>query len=159
MKFLTPKEVKDNREEAITKGILRLRALRDAIKEAEKEYNNTDARFEVALANQKLRWANEEKDAVERIEALKREIKNFSEEKARLLIPIDQKREEAHTILKQAEEKRDEADALLDVLHKRLDEVSDKEYELSMREQRIEIKEKALEGQANMIKISIKNNG
>lgn len=124
MQLFGPKQTKDAKDAEISRDILRTETVREALKRSQKELNDVNDRFEIALANQRVRWAAEELEFTTRITALRKELETMK------VIPIVR----TDTV----------DDTLEELLKEKLDALSDKEIDLEEREQKILIKEEAL---------------
>lgn len=129
MKIFSPKETKDHKEEEIARDILRVQTVREALKKSQTELDDTNARFEIALANQRLRWTQEESEAIARISELNREIRDL-EQRILRFVPI--------------ESNGSKVDNLEELLQDKLDEVSERESNLDFREKILIIREAAV---------------
>lgn len=157
MKLMTPTEVKTSREAELKKDIMRTQGVKSALNKVNEQLTDTEARFEVALANQRVRWTKEEVEASDRLMKVLAEIKEKEVERDNLLIPIEAKRKMADDMFKNADKvlaeltdkehtlnQRDEYLAQIEEqLNTKLDEYSEKEQELSDREQRVVIREES----------------
>ncbi len=155
MKLFSPSETKQANEQELFKIIIRTKATKDAFEKVTLELGSAEARFELALANQRVRWQQEEDEARAHLSIIQKMIA----EQEKRLVPIEPTSEEVHTLYEQAvklmaeaESKEKDSEQLAEALEERLDEVSDREESIRIKEQKIEIKEKAIAGQENMIK-------
>lgn len=151
MKLLKAEEVKTANQQQITKDTLRTLASKKALKEVSSELDEANAKFELALANQHVRWAKEEEEALLTIQKLENEVKKLEVKKAQALIPIDIIKQNAYDLLKGAEKvmvearsKDNEAELRLESLTDRLDEVGERETKVESLEQYIYIRQKNL---------------
>lgn len=148
MKILEPKQVSQGKALELTRDSAKLTTVREALKSEQSRLDDVEARFDIALSNQRVRWANEEKEATERISALLDHIRDLEQQRNRLLVPIDIERQRAHTLLKDAEtalldanKAKDENECAAETLQKRLDDVSERELLSKDREQRLDTRE------------------
>lgn len=166
MKLLTPTEIKQSSESERTKDIARTTSVKSTLAKAQAELDEVNAKFELALANQQIRWAKEEEEAIKTIASLNEELKTLYKQREVLLIPIDEDRNKAHTLFKEAEKVLEEAkgkdrevnllkthwEDMSDLLTSRLDELSDREENLNEREQHIVIREDAIKAEREQIR-------
>lgn len=155
MKLFSASEVKQANEKELAKDILRTKSVKDALAKSTTELNDISARFELALANQRIRWQQEEDVARDKLALIEQKIR---EQESRI-VPIEPNSEEVHNLYEQAKKLKAEAEGMIkdseDVaiaFQDRLDALYEKEEEINIREQKIQIKEKAIAGQENMVK-------
>lgn len=166
MKLMSPAEIKQASESERQKDILRTDTTKKALSSARDELNEVNAKFEVALANQRLRYANEEKEAVTRLDGIRAEIVSAELKLKELSFPIAKEREKAHDLfiqaettakdlqkkLKEADDLRVKNEEMSEVLSRRLDEVSDRETKVVHLEKDIQAKLLSLQEEKVMIK-------
>lgn len=157
MKLMTPAEVKTSREAELKKDIMRTQGVKSALNKVNEQLTDTEARFEVALANQRVRWANEEVEATERLQKLLDEIKAKEIERDNLLIPIEAKQKKTDDMYatadnlvreltdkkREAEQSKQESIDLQTILTARLDDISEREQNVGEREQKVQIREES----------------
>ena len=155
MKLLSPEEIKKSKDADLARDLVRIKTTKGTISKLTAELNDLNARFEVALSNQRTRWITEELEFVRRIELLKDEIADLEKQ----LIPIAEEREKANNLMKEAEEaseeverKTKEIDDLQDLLEEKLDGIHEREQELNDREEKLKVREKAVEERAQVVK-------
>lgn len=156
MDLLSLKQVTDKKQAELSRDIARIEQTKKTLERVTKELNETNARFEVALANQRVRWSIEEGEATHRISGLNKEIKVLEDRKKEALIPIEEREKKSHTLLKESEEilakahiklgeadtKQKEVDELCEIFENKIDSLSSKETDYIERSQRLEVKEK-----------------
>lgn len=166
MKILSATEIKQAKEVELTKDIVRTESVKNALDKATQQLNETDARFELALANQRTRWAKEEEEATQKILSMQAEVKKLEKLKEQALIPIEKEKELAHNMFKEAEkvleearieknradERYEECEELRERLMNRLDEAAERATLLDNREQHILIREEAIDSERDQIK-------
>ena len=166
MKLQTVKEVTDRKQAEIAKDIARTTQVKEALEKVTKELNESEARFSVALANQRVRWSYEEEKALDRLKSLNKEIEMAEEVKKTSLIPIEEREQKSYALFTQAEVafkdadiKRGELDSLkaeeeilIETLEEKIDSLTEREQSVSEREQKVLIKEKSLEEERDMIR-------
>lgn len=164
MKLLTPKEINDRKQAEVQRDIVRTEATKEALEAVTRKLNEGNARFDLMLANQRVRWAKEEEAAMNRQQELRKETKALEEKRAFLLVPMEERDRvsydlciEAEKVLAEAETKREEAEELCDSFEGKLDDLHEKETDLEEREQHILIREQANEAERQMI-ISLNKN-
>ena len=154
MKLFTSEEIKSSKATELARDVMRTSDIKKALDKARTELNNVNAQFEVALANQRVKWISEEEIALGKIKVLEDELKVLERRKQQALIPIDlyQQRvdninKEANDKLKSATDKQFYVDELSEKLEEKLDEVSEKDQSLQKREENLFVKEKAVQMQ------------
>ncbi len=166
MKILEPAQIRQASESERVRDIARTESIREALDKARRELNNVNAQFEVTLANQRLRWAHEEKEATERLEDLRKETEELIKKREAALIPLDSEKKKAHDLFNEAEavllsareQKREssrlesEAEHLKALLEEKLDELSDRESILVEKEKKLKVRELAVDEERNIIK-------
>jgi len=158
MKILSASEIKQATESERVKEIARTESTRTALAKVQSQLDEAEAKFEVALANQRSRWANEEEVATRKVLTLAKEIQDLEEKKRLALFPIEQEKEKAHNLFiqaeaviadaklsaKEAEKHRLHHQELSDILQSKLDDLSDKENEVEEREKAVSLREQSL---------------
>jgi hypothetical protein len=166
MILLKQQEINAAKEAQVAKDILRAESTKSALKTVQNKLDDTEARFDVALANQRIRWANEEADSVNRLDELNKEIALLEERKRIALIPIDDLRKKAEDIFKSAEDTFAEAKAKLhdaeqtgedneklsEILENRVDDLTGREVDLLTREKALTVKELSIKEERELIK-------
>jgi len=154
LKLYTAEEIKSSKATELARDVMRTSDIKKALDKARTELNNVNAQFEVALANQRVKWISEEEIALGKIKVLEDELKVLERRKQQALIPIDlyQQRvdninKEANDKLKSATDKQFYVDELSEKLEEKLDEVSEKDQSLQKREENLFVKEKAVQMQ------------
>ena len=154
LKLYTAEEIKSSKATELARDVMRTSDIKKALDKARTELNNVNAQFEVALANQRVKWISEEEVALGKIRDLETELKVLERRKQQALIPIDlyQQRvdninKEANDKLKSATDKQIYVDELSEKLEEKLDEVSEKDQSLQKREENLFVKEKAVQMQ------------
>ena len=154
LKLYTAEEIKSSKATELARDVMRTSDIKKALDKARTELNNVNAQFEVALANQRVKWISEEEVALGKIRDLETELKVLERRKQQALIPIDlyQQRvdninKEANDKLKSATDKQFYVDELSEKLEEKLDEVSEKDQSLQKREENLFVKEKAVQMQ------------
>lgn len=154
MKLLSQTEIKQRKDAEIVRDITRLKTTKEALAKSRAELDESNARFEIALANQRRRWIDEESEATKRLESIEKKIK----EQELALIPIAEEREKAHNLFIDAEKVLSRADKMEEeleqstlLLEEKLDAVSDFEEELKQREIKLQIKEEAVEERSKVV--------
>lgn len=148
MKILSQTELKKSKDTEVARTISRVETTREALETARKQLEDTEAQFDMALKNQHLRWANDETEAVARMQVLYDEVAVLEDKKKTLLIPIgkiedlaNNKLNEANQRLQEAEDKKRYIDGLTELLEQRLTDVGDRSDYLDEREAKIITKE------------------
>lgn len=166
MKLLSTNEVKDRKQAEITRDIARTTETKEALQTVTDQLNITNAKFNVALAQQRVMWANEEKKCMERIGGLTEEIRQLEIKKKEALIPIEEREKKAYALFTEAEkvfndavqkegdaiDRENEANDQIEMLQEKLDTLSEREQDVVLREQKVLIREKAVEDERIMIK-------
>ena len=154
LKLYTAEEIKSSKATELARDVMRTSDIKKALDKARTELNNVNAQFEVALANQRVKWISEEEVALGKIRDLETELKVLERRKQQALIPIDlyQQRvdninKEANDKLKSATDKQIYVDELSEKLEEKLYEVSEKDQSLQKREENLFVKEKAVQMQ------------
>ena len=154
MKLFTSEEIKSSKATELARDVMRTSDIKKALDKARTELNNVNAQFEVALANQRVKWISEEEVALGKIRDLETELKVLERRKQQALIPIDLYRQRVDNITKEANDKLKSAtdkqiyvDELSEKLEEKLDEVSEKDQSLQKREENLFVKEKAVQMQ------------
>lgn len=159
MKLLSPTEIKAAKESELSKDLLRTEAIKTALSSVTSNLDISEAKFEVALTNQRLRWSKEEQEYTSRIRLLEIEVKSLEAARVKALIPIEEEARKAHDLFveanaklntaiavkKQADDGLVRADDLTELLQSRIDSLSSKESDIELREQKIVIKEEAID--------------
>ena len=89
MKLLSTQEVKDRKQAEIARDIGKTENVKKALDKVTTQLNDAEARFNIALAGQRVRWANEEKEYLERLDGIKKEIKSAEDHLSQLLKKAD----------------------------------------------------------------------
>ena len=166
MQLLSVKELSNKRESESLKDIERTKLTKEQLNFVTKSLEDAEAKFNLALANQHIRWKQEEEEAVKRIEELNKEIKELEVKKTSILVPIEEREKKSYALFAEAEKLHQElieqkninndekikTDETCRLLEEKLDKVSEKEVELDQREKEIIVKERAIEAQRTMIK-------
>lgn len=166
MKILSPKEISDKKQAELAKDIKRTKEVTEVLERKTKELAEIEAKFNVALSNQRVRWSMEEGEYLKKIEVLQKEIKEKEIQKDTLLSPIVEREKKSYDLLKEAEKAFNEAqdkyheseklkeenEINADLLEEKLDQVHERENDLENREQKVSIREKASEEERAMIK-------
>ena len=154
LKLYTAEEIKSSKATELARDVMRTSDIKKALDKARTELNNVNAQFEVALANQRVKWISEEEVALGKIRDLETELKVLERRKQQALIPIDLYRQRVDNITKEANDKLKSAtdkqiyvDELSEKLEEKLDEVSEKDQSLQKREENLFVKEKAVQMQ------------
>ena len=154
LKLYTAEEIKSSKATELARDVMRTSDIKKALDKARTELNNANAQFEVALANQRVKWISEEEVALGKIRDLETELKVLERRKQQALIPIDLYRQRVDNITKEANDKLKSAtdkqiyvDELSEKLEEKLDEVSEKDQSLQKREENLFVKEKAVQMQ------------
>ena len=154
LKLYTAEEIKSSKATELARDVMRTSDIKKALDKARTELNNANAQFEVALANQRVKWISEEEVALGKIKVLETELKVLERRKQQALIPIDLYRQRVDNITKEANDKLKSAtdkqiyvDELSEKLEEKLDEVSEKDQSLQKREENLFVKEKAVQMQ------------
>ena len=154
LKLYSAEEIKSTKATELARDIFRTQDIKKALDKARTELNNANASFEVALANQRVKWISEEEVALGKIRDLETELKVLERRKQQALIPIDLYRQRVDNITKEANDKLKSAtdkqfyvDELSEKLEEKLDEVSEKDQSLQKREENLFVKEKAVQMQ------------
>lgn len=166
LKIFKPEEIKAARETELARDIARTNVVKQTSLEATRQLDDLESRFEIALANQRVRWAKEEEEKTTHLAQLDSEIRAKEKERDELLSPIEEKRkkaenlyQEAEIILESARKAKNEADTikaeneeLQEKLEAKLDEFSEREVDLLQREQKGDIREQSLIAERESIK-------
>lgn len=158
MKILEPKQIGQGKAQELTRDSTRLNTVRESLKSEQSKLDDIEGRFEVALANQRIRWANEEKDYLDRIEPLLGEIKALKAERDRLLVPIEIEVVRAHNLTREAEtaladatRQSEENYQRADILQERLDDVSERELTVKNKEQKYDTQQLMLDNKQQKV--------
>ncbi len=158
MNLLSPKEITDRKQAELQRDIARTESTKDALDKATRKLNETNARFDLMLANQRVRWAKEEEEAMKRQIELRKEIKLLEERRDFLLVPMDERdqksydlRIEAEKILAEAVSKKEESEELCEKFESKLDDIHEMETDLETRTQKLLVREQANESERQMI--------
>ena len=164
MKLLSPKIVKDNKNQEISRSILRVQEARKIEEEIRLKMINAEADFKSMLAGQKERWAKEEENHSKDVLKMQTEIKELEERRKSLLEPIEIVKNRADLALKEANEylyriKEREVynEELSDKLEEKLDELGDREEKIKKAEGRQSIERANIELQKDIIDKGIKD--
>lgn len=166
MKLLSTKEIQDKKAAELSKDISRTESVKKALETATNELNETNARFNLALANQRVRWTQEEKEALDQVALVTEEIKVLEIKKKELCIPIEEREKksyalfteaekvlaEAHSKFKEAERLQQENERTTELLQEKLDGVYETESSLEEREKKVYIRELAIEEERDSIR-------
>ena len=163
---MTPAQVKQANDAEQAKVIARTETTRNALNKAQQALDEAEAKFEVALANQRIRWAKEEGEALAKLDNLRLEIDVLEQKRAEARFPIEEEKKKAHDLFIQAEaviadakESAREADKhrqhheeLSDILQGRIDDLTERETEVKRREDLLRVREMAVTEERNNIK-------
>lgn len=142
MKLLSQKEVQDRKQAEITRDIGRTQEVKEVLETVTKQLEEANAKFNVVMANQRIRWALEEEEHIKKILSLKKELALLESRKQDVPYEIDEVK---------SYDKDTEADEIADLLQDKLDDVSEREQSLDEREQLLFIREKACREERDMI--------
>lgn len=149
MKVLDPKQIKQGKELENQRDASRTEDTRKALSSVQSKLDDAEARFDVALKNQRVRWESEEKEATDKIFSLQTEVRSLEIERKSLLIPIDAEADRAHNLLKEAEKALSDAEktksdneAVSELLQEKLDDVSSRELDAKDEETRLDTRDK-----------------
>jgi len=165
-KLLTPAELKSARDADVARDRSRIDATKKALGTLETQLNDAEAKFQMTLANQGVKWAKAEEEAMHRIDALKREIADLEKQREALRIPMADEEKRAHDLFKQAEDvyaqatkTKQEAEALKlgnditsEMLTSRLDDLTGREVDLLHRQEKLDVREQGLSMERENIK-------
>lgn len=169
MKILSPSEVKQANEAERVRDITRTESTKTALTKVQQQLDEVEAKFELALSNQRIRWSKEEEEATTKVLKLTEEVKKLEEQKRLALIPIENEKQLAHNLFiqaeaiisdakssaKEAEQQRLNHQKLSDTLQERLDELTDREVDVARRENELILREHSLQlERENIIKLS-----
>lgn len=166
MKLLTPTEIKASKETELAKDLLRTEAVKSALAAITADLDLTEAKFTVALSNQRIRWAKEEQEASERLQLIEVTINTLQRQRDELNIPIEAEAKKAHDLFTQAEIVLDDArktqheseqakqynGELAVLLQDKLDDMAERETAVELREQKVAIREQAVDAEREQIK-------
>lgn len=159
MKLLSVKELSEKRESERLKDIERTRLVKEQLNSVTKSLEEAEAKFNLALANQHIRWKQAEEEAIKRIEDLNKEIKELELKKESILVPIEEREKKSYDLITEAEktfnkalEKQKYNDEITVLLEEKLDSLHEFEINLEEREKTLQVKEKANEEQRLIIK-------
>lgn len=166
MKILSPKEVTDRKQAELVKDIARTKDVKETLETMTSNLAEAEAKFNMALANQRIRWSIEEGDHIKRIKDLEENVKVLEAKKKEALIPIVEREEKSYDLLNAAEltfneaiKKNNQAEKIgednertADLLQDKLDGVYEKETELEEREKKVLVREMAVEKERDLIK-------
>lgn len=162
MKLLTPFANKDKQQEEITRKILRIQEIEDLATKANARLARAEADFADSIARNRAKWALEEQEHADRINAMSREVEALEERKNQALIPIQMYREEvdkvmaeAQEMLKKAKEREEQAEYLQEKLEEKLTEVEDRLAIVKTQEDRLTIAKQGIESQKEATKEGI----
>lgn len=154
IKLFSAEEVKTSKATELARDVVRTADIKKALDVARTELNDANSSFEIALADQRVKWLSEEEKAIAKIRDLSLELTTLQKQKAELLIPIDSDRKKVDNMIKEAKDimseaihKQSYADELSEKLQDRLDEVSETQQSLQAREEHLFVKEKGIESQ------------
>lgn len=159
MQLLSVKELSNKREFERLKDIERTKLTKEQLNFVTKSLEDAEAKFNLALANQHIRWKQAEEEAIKRIEELNKEIKELEVKKTSILVPIEEREKKSYDLLIEAEKTFNEAlekqkynDEITILLEEKLDSLHELETSLEEREKVLQVKEKANEDQRLIIK-------
>lgn len=166
MKLLSPKEVTDRKQAEVIKNVARTELVQEALNSKIKELEEAEARFNLALAGQRIRWSQEEEAALQKINELRGEIVALEKKKKELLVPIEEREKKSYALFIEAEKALDvarqnvqdteklktEQELVADTLQDRLDNVSLREADLDLREKKLVVRELAVEEERGNIR-------
>lgn len=138
LKILKAEEIKQANAAQLTRDLIRTKNTQDALNETQRRLDEAEAKFDVALANQRLRWAKEEEEATHRLDAVRKEISQMERLKESLLIPIDEKQ-------KKVDDLRIKSEQTMALIMMKIDDLSEREQDLNLREQKLIVRELANE--------------
>lgn len=159
LKLYSAEEIKTSKASELARDIMRTADIKKALDKARTELNDTNDSFEIALANQRVKWLGEQEKATLEIGHLIHEVEVLKKQREQLLIPIDLDRKrvdniiiEANNLMSKALDKQKDNDDISEKLQDRLDEVSEKEQSLQTREEHLFAREKGCTNQEEIIK-------
>jgi hypothetical protein len=143
MKLLNPAQTLDIKAREETREVLRMQEYNKATEKARHNFNQAEADFNLMLAGQRQRWANEEKEHEKRSKEMTDETKRLEIARAIAMQPIEQlqkeaemTRLEANKLVEELEEKQAECDELNERLQDKLDSLGEREQNVLIAEQR-----------------------
>lgn len=158
MKLFSQPELKQRKDQELTREILRTEEMQKVAEKARKGMANAEADFKEMLATHKEKWAKEEQEHTVRLRQMASEIDGLEERKKQALIPIqvykqmaDEKMNEAVAAEEVVAKKEEEIEDLREKLEDRLDEVGEREGEVRIREARADYRELGLNSQSDII--------
>lgn len=166
MKLLTPKEVVDRKQAEVVKDISRTESVKKALDTVTGQLNESEARFAMALSNQRVRWSREEQEATNRIKELNEEIKTLEDKLKTSIVPIEEREKksyalfieaekvlaDAHSKLHESEQIKESNSVNEDLLMDKLDSFHEKQQDLDLRESKLIVREKAVEEERAVIR-------
>ncbi len=166
MKILTQKEITDKKQSQVERDIIRAKETKEVLEKVTQDLAETEAKFNVALSNQRVRWLKEEEEAMDRLNSIRSEISALERENKDKLVLLDEREKKSYSLLIEAEKALDQAHAkehaaaqelekqedLTDLLQNKLDSLSDRETDVEKREQKVTVRELAVEEERALIK-------
>ncbi len=165
MKLLSVKEVTDKKQAELQKEIVRGKETKEYLEKLTRDLAETEARFNMVLANQRIRYAQEEEEHLKKMDGLRAEIKILEDKKKEIEVPMEKREKKSYDLLnaaektfdealektRKADERKAEVEETASLLQIRLDDVSDRETDVLEREQKVQIREEAVNAEREMI--------
>lgn len=143
MKLLSPQEIKDLREQNITRDLLRANEAEEVAKKSRLNLAASEADFYKSLAAQKDRWAEEEREHRERKNQMKSDIDELEAKKINALIPVGilkngvyDRMDDAVAFLAKLRKRENDIEELTEKLEDKLDETGEREINVKKEETR-----------------------
>ena len=163
MKLFTPQESKDSKEKETALNIMRTQEVRKVLGESQKQLQKIEATFDITLANQRKQFIDMQKQEMDKLQTIQREVATLEDKRLQLLLPIEPEREKiedilrkAQIILNNAETKEEDMNEMEALLEERLDNISEQEQKVIDTERKIRSKLQGIEYQEEMTKIGAK---
>lgn len=154
MKLLSQEDTKSLKQSELARDSIRTESVRKALLDAQTRLDETEAKFDLALAKQQGYMADEEQKHLIRLEALKKEVKDLEERQKAAHFPIAAAERKAYDNLEkskktllESELQKKKNEEIEEKLTEKLDSLSERDEELDRRELKVEKMEVAANDQ------------
>lgn len=158
MKLLSPQQVRDSKNQELSREILRSKETEEQIKRINQRRLEAEAEFNSTLARNRSLWAEEEESHDIRIREMEREIAFLEERKKQALIPIQMYKDqvdvyyrEAHDAIERVKEREEILEHTQELLENKLDELSDREITIQNTENAVRAQFEGLRAQQQQV--------
>jgi hypothetical protein len=159
MKLFSPPENDAKKQSEVARDVARIEILREEIVKAQKELGETKAKFDLTMAEQRQFWAKEEQEHLVKIDKLSKEVKVLEERQRVSLFPIAAAERKAYDYLEKSKQtlldsqlQKEKNEELEELLQDKIDSLTDRETDVTHREEKAKVNEANLDYQRLQVK-------